>query len=247
MLILLSGDIHGNFQFVHELFETALRSEADTIFALGDFGYWEHTENGRTFLDYVSNLATINNLPFHFLDGNHENHSLLRSTYGPGTPNGVTPEGFWPIRDNLYYSPRGNTWTWGDRKIMTLGGAYSIDINWRKPGLSWWPEEQIDVEEMNRAKAVGKVDIMLTHDCPSATDLQLMMLVRGVDYRNIEESEKNRRKIQAVLETAQPEFLYHGHYHVRHTQVVRHGNGTTLVKGLGCDGMGSDAMLLLAV
>ena len=31
----------------------------------------------------------------------------------------------------------------GGRKILSLGGAASVDREWRVPGVSWWPDEVI--------------------------------------------------------------------------------------------------------
>lgn len=125
--ILVSGDLHGDPQHTLYAFQTAFQAGADAIVQVGDFGYWEHMNGGDAFLDLCSHLATENDLPLYWVDGNHENHTWLRRIYGPGgARHKPTPEGFWEIRPGVYYVPRGTRWVWNDVHLMGLGGAYCV-------------------------------------------------------------------------------------------------------------------------
>ena len=52
-----------------------------------------------------------------------------------------------------------------------LGGAYSVDKDWRIEGESWWPDEQPSEKvkaycEVRLAEADWKVDYVFSHTCP---------------------------------------------------------------------------------
>jgi len=176
-------------------------------------------------------------VPILFLDGNHENHPLLWEKYADSPK---TPEGFWQIRDHLYYAPRGLTWNWGAKKCLALGGAVSIDRCARTPGYSWWATEEISQEEEDKSKAVGKVDILFAHDCPISVDP-----FQNRKVKIYPETEANRRRLERVVEATHPDLLIHGHYHIRYTSTFEHRDGTlTTVDGLAADGEPGTTLLI---
>jgi hypothetical protein len=216
-------------------------NDVDTIFALGDFGYWEHTPHGQWALDEQSRLLQEADVQLYWLDGNHENHTLLRAI-----PWEMDDEGFWIIRENIKYSPRGHDWTWGETHFLTLGGAYSIDKNKRRPGTSWWSEETITDEDVEACYTPERVDIMLTHDLPTGIDMQAIQAYRGFPYQTIPASEDNRNKVRQVVEGCLPTKLFHGHYHLKYEDLLTLENGWEVqVMGLGCDEMGRDSYHIL--
>lgn len=241
--ILIAGDIHGNLHWVDWLYKQAAEYECDAIFQLGDFGYWEHEPKGIRFLDYIERRAAeVFNIPFYWLDGNHENHILLWNKYSE-----TNAEGFVPVRSEVFYSPRGHTWEWHGKKFLTVGGAYSVDINYRTVGKSWWPTESIDNDDVAKASAVGKVDILLSHDVPDGVDIaKHFMLQRGTFLKNIRECERERKQLRRVVDAVEPEIVYHGHYHLRYNDFLTLDNGKVIpVSGLACDEMGNESALVL--
>jgi Icc-related predicted phosphoesterase len=210
MKLLLAGDVHGNNGWWARLMEYATKFGCDTIVQLGDFGYWEHTPEGRLYLDKVSRKAVRAHKLVYFIDGNHENHPMLWSNYPPDA------SGFCEVRENLHYIPRGHSWEWDGRKFLALGGAYSVDVGWRLeeealrsgPRTLWWPTETITGEDRDNAIAAGKVDVMFSHDCPWGVDLPGI----GGDFP---ESDLNRALLREVVCKTRPELLVHGHYHMR--------------------------------
>jgi len=257
--LLVAGDTHGDPQHIMYLFEEAvLRQNVDAIFQVGDFGYWEHESGGSEFLDIISNLATLNDMPFFFIDGNHENHDLLHERYGPGGPqHKPTPEGFWEIRPGLYYVPRGTRWEWSGAKIMGLGGAYSVDVGYRlareggyaAPEWGWteahvrkfgakgprtmvWPDkEEINDEELEKALAdKTPLDVLFVHDKPRASNPDW-------NRKDIAECFPNQDRIQTVVRTLTPKLLIHGHLHYRYTDTIRCGDDDkmTRVEALDCN------------
>lgn len=215
---------------------------------------------GPEYLQITSEFATLNNIPFYWLDGNHENHSWLRMTgqewmklqydgqHAPAAPysESLNDEGFWQIRPNLFYSPRGHRFEWDGVKFMTFGGAFSIDRAWRTIGDSWWWQEEIELEEVTAAlEDPASVDVLLSHDLPNGVDIRAMMAKRGVDYRNIPESERGRLRLRSVLEGVKPIQVYHGHYHINYVQWPDWGYGPVRVEGLDCDGTGKQSWTIL--
>lgn len=226
MRLLLVGDTHGNDRFFAQMCKAAVDQNCQAILQLGDFGYWEHYPQGAGFLKWCQRKLAEAGLECYWLDGNHENHPLLWSTYGPGgNKHKPTKEGFWQIRSNLFYLPRGHRWTWDGVDFLALGGAYSIDKEWRKEGSSWWPTEMITDEDVQTASAGGKADVIVSHDCPVSVDIPS---IQG--YRLYPESSINRQKLEEVVKATRPYFLVHGHYHDRYSSRL------TLPVGVSEDG-----------
>lgn len=226
--ILACGDTHGGLLAVHAALAEAKAGTADWLVQVGDFGYWEHSRHGVEFLDACSLFATRDGVPLVFLDGNHENHPLLWERYADSDK---TAEGFWTIRPNVYYAPRGHRWTWGDKRFLALGGAYSIDRQWRTLGSSYWLTEEISDEDEALAKEGGTVDVVFSHDAPISVDpLRGRSLV-------FPETEPTRRRLERVVEATRPDLLVHGHWHVRYSDTFTHRDGfTTRIEGLNADG-----------
>lgn len=244
MRLLLAGDVHGDGNHLLYLFKMAEQFDADRIFALGDFGFWEHRPDGIEFLQEAELMVDKFGFPLYWLDGNHENHSMLRKVYADK----VVDEGMWEIRPGVLYSPRGNRFTWDGVKFMTVGGAYSIDKNYRRPGTSWWPQETLDNDDVLRAIDDGsKVDIILSHDLPAGIDMAAIMRWRGFDYHTIPDSEQNRRRLRSICDAVLPDFLWHGHYHMNYFQElpIAFGNHLLKVRGLACNDMGQDSWTII--
>ncbi len=209
---------------------------------LGDFGYWEHKNGGPQFLDVVSEFATSENIPFFWLDGNHENHPLLHSQY----KDCETEDGFWEIRKNLYYSPRGHRFEWDGIKFMTYGGAFSIDRAYRKIGESWWWEEEIDPAHVDATLSdTTTIDILLCHDVPKGVDIKSVMSIIGKNFKPIRAADAGKEQLQRIVEALRPKEIFHGHYHVHYTQLVDFGYGPVRVRGLDCENSYQDSWIVL--
>jgi hypothetical protein len=199
--ILVAGDWHRQTWAAADAINLANRLQIDTILQVGDFGYDEARSDGVSFLDFINDYARQHGVTIIWLDGNHENHPLLWSKYANAER---SKEGFWEIRSNVWYSPRANAWEWWGKRLMTVGGAFSIDRGNRVLGSSWWLEEEITLHDVDRARRRGKVDYLFTHDAPTSIPF------RGV---NIHDSYVQRTYIDKILDATRPRALFHGHYH----------------------------------
>ena len=242
MRIMICGDWHGDANHAEYCAIQAREHDAQVIFQLGDFGYWEHVSGGDYYLNTLSVISQTFGLPIAWIDGNHENHVMLREKYT--TPNSL---GFVEIRPGVKYVPRGTVWEWDGVRFLGLGGAFSIDRNWRRVGTSFWFEETLTPEEVAIAiKNVGEgVDVMFTHDVLTGVDLPFIFAKLGKRLTPSRESDINRDLVREVALAAQPKRLYHGHYHVDYTETVVMPYGELVVQGLHCDGSGPRSWTIL--
>ncbi len=168
MAVFLTGDTHGDMDIgkVEELSRTARDrlSRDDFLIVLGDFGLvWRDppSEGEARRLDWLEAQpwTTL------FVDGNHENFDLLYAMPEVPWHGGRVHE----VRPHVLHLMRGERFEIGGHSFFVVGGAHSIDREWRTPQVSWWPQEVPSEEERQRiarrAKTLGNVDYVLTH-CP---------------------------------------------------------------------------------
>lgn len=210
--IMLAGDVHGNGAHLAKLFQRARQLECEKVIALGDFGVWPGSY-GRRYLELASRLTEETGIALWFLDGNHEDHDKLDKVFPDARraqdPD-LTPQP-WPNLPGITYLPRGATWSEHGVTFMALGGAYSVDEEWRTPGVSWWPQEQLKPWQAAEAirRAPAQVHVLLTHDCPTMCFEPQLTLNPKLDAR----SRGNRELVDAVRASVRPPVTVHGHMH----------------------------------
>jgi len=258
--IMLLGDTHGNTKFVvNAVIPAAIEQGVNWIYQVGDFGYWEHTPEGVTYLDEVQEALTGTGINLLFIAGNHDKVSMIPKRYS-------NVAGFYIVRSSIWYAPNGTQWDLDGKSFLALGGAYSIDKNYRLESEEanaqrdattsrlrgeysvnyiiastrsanaetlWFPEEEMTDDELDRILADlrdTKVDVILTHDKPLAANPLVKLLP-------IDECIPNQRRLQKAVNTLQPKLLVHGHLHIRYTDTIRCGDNDvfTRVEGLGAD------------
>lgn len=262
MKILFAGDTHGNYKTIFNVVDEANDKECQAIFQLGDFGYWEHTNDGVKFLDRVGKLAYDMALPIFFLGGNHDNISLLLEKYDERDD-----QNFIQVRPFVYYAPRGHRWTWDGLRFASFGGAYSTDKQWRldkeakkrkriikkntyrepsrrrspnTSGSLWFPEEEMtDIDMDEFLKDTTPVDIILAHDKPRASNPDR-------NRKDFPECWHNQDRLQRAVTTLQPELFLHGHLHYPYVDQILCGDDYkyTTVRGLNADGENGTTMVL---
>ncbi|QLF83398.1 metallophosphoesterase [Rhodococcus phage NiceHouse] len=223
--VVAAGDWHGNKRYALAAIEHTDKIGCKTIVHTGDFGY----HFGTAFLDDLNKELVKRDMYLYFVDGNHENFHVLY-TYE------IAEDGTRPLRDRIIHLPRGFRWVWDDEIWLALGGAVSVDKEWRVPGQEWWSEEQLsfgDVLTASRAEA----DIMITHDCPSGIEIAIIQgNPHGFPANVIREADAHRDTMQLVVNEVKPKLLIHGHYHYKYNDVLIGEDYVTKVHGLDCDG-----------
>lgn len=175
-MIYVTGDIHGDIVSVVEFAQKNKLGKDDYIIIAGDFGVVFHYpdriddyNNDNKKLDALNGLD-VNIL---FVDGNHENFDILNTFPIIDKFGGKVIK----LRDTVYNLKRGEVFVIDGIKILTVGGAKSIDKQNRiiyklKEGVDiWWEGEMLSVEdEKNTFESMDKndwkVDYIITHTCP---------------------------------------------------------------------------------
>ena len=162
--VLFVGDTHAEFAFMNYALKEL---KPDVAIVVGDFGYWKKSDFSETgdetgyFFDSLVNDHT----KVYFCDGNHENHKLLRELVAEhGSDKPIR------IRKRLYFMPRGSSLKLNGKRYLFVGGALSIDKEFREPGKTWFPEEllsETEVKAIMKTVDLDKIDVMVTHTVPS--------------------------------------------------------------------------------
>lgn len=175
MSIYITGDTHGQIDIgkltTKQFPEQKTMTKDDLVIISGDFGgVWDGAGSDR----YVQNWYDDKPFSTAFVDGNHEDHWLLKE-YEVEMWNGGKVH---RITDSIVHLMRGEVYTIQGRKFFVMGGADSVDKQYRKYGISWWPDELPNAAEYenaltNLAAHDFRVDYVVTHDCPTRI-LELM-------------------------------------------------------------------------
>lgn len=101
---------------------------------------------------------------------------------------------------------------WGYDETLNLfwfAGADSIDRHLRREGVSWWRDEELSLDEWQRALDLYeqvRPSLVLSHDGPQ------LFIEAGFGIRD---RSRTRQALQAAYELHQPEAWLFGHHHVR--------------------------------
>ena len=205
-MIYITGDTHGPID-IHKLnkryFDDSTLTKKDYLIICGDFGLvWDKSSEEQFWLNWLNekNYTTL------FIDGNHENHSLLNS-YPVEIWNGGKIH---KIRDSVFHLMRGQVFTINNHTFFTMGGADSVDKDWRTPGKSWWPEEMPSDEEyieanLNLYNYENEVDYIITHTAPTSIVNQLIPEIKPPD--------RLTDFLEDIKKSVKYKHWYFGHFH----------------------------------
>lgn len=241
--IVVAGDWHGRTLWAQKVIweaKTLLADQEDhrVILHCGDFGIWPGP-NGAAYLDTVSLALDQADADLYFVDGNHEDFSILDRHGAPQKAAGV-PVPFAPSV-SLPTSPvkwmwRGYRWTWHGRTWLACGGGVSLDKAARNEGTSWFPQEEITAEQEAAIIAAGPADILVCHDCPAGVRHSFPPPPAWWDLRDLARSDAHQERLQRIVDAVQPRWVIHGHLHRHYARTVDFGYGPVHVTGLNCDG-----------
>lgn len=130
----------------------------------GDFGYvWDGSRTDRYWLDWFESKPWTTC----FVDGNHENHRMLAEFPVVEWSGGRVRA----VRARVLHLMRGEVFNIGGTTVLAMGGAASHDKEYRREGISWWPEELPNETERENCRASleragWKVDYVVTHEAP---------------------------------------------------------------------------------
>lgn len=205
-MIYITGDIHRDFSRIYKL-----KKDSDNmLIVLGDVGInYYLNEEDKNCKEHLKKLK----LKLFCVRGNHEERPEKISTYKEVEMFGgkVFIEEEYP---NLIFAKDGETYNIDGKKILVIGGAYSVDKQYRLlHGYKWFKDEQLTKEEMDTIleKVKGKhFDIVLTHTCPYKYEPREVFM-QGLDQSKVDKSMEHF--LDEIEENISYDKWYCGHYH----------------------------------
>lgn len=180
--VMIVGDVHNDFRKLSNLINT---QKPDLVIQCGDLGYFpKFSHDSRV----QGQMELTNNVDIYFCDGNHEDFESL--------------EGKFEIYEQVYYMKRGNVLTVNGKNILFIGGAESIDKDYRIEGYDWFYNESITQEDIYNLPDVN-IDIVISHCAP--TEFNIPFIKNDIS--------PSRTALSVVLEKYNPCMWYFGHYH----------------------------------
>lgn len=249
-LVALCGDWHGNVRWaVHVLHVLGARG-IKRVLHVGDFGIWPG-DGGKRYLEELAAVCNKYKMSIWVTPGNHEDYTQIEDPEDPdgGTEKQVLRHGHgWSIS----LLPRGYTWEESGRKIVSFGGAPSIDFQMRSEGKDWWPEEMIRDSDLKRLEGRAEgADLMLTHDAPDGGTKAVQDIIdtppgmsmwseAGLTY-----AMGGRMQMNCAVDVVNPKMFVHGHFHVADDRVtyVDTDQDRTYIS-LNCDGAAGNVVVL---
>ena len=240
--VLLVGDLHGNVPALRAAFKTAADYRASAIIQLGDFGFGWDIDGARrcSFSFRAARYAETYGVPLYFLDGNHENFDRLEEiAIDPAT-------GLRPIFDGVTHLPRSSTLTIAGTRFRAFGGAYSVDIDHRTPHKSWWVQETVTDDDVERAIAAGPADVFVSHDVPAGTQDSAGLARKLSEWgpNAALNSLMNQERVRTALIASGARWAFHGHLHEFRECYIDANHSLPYVTGLNCDGLTGNRFLL---
>ena len=162
--VYITGDKHCSFRPFFGLRDKGLIQENDILIITGDAGYvWDE--------EYMTKIRTLEQLfsgTLAFIDGNHENHSILNRL----------PVSFWHggrvhrISDRVFHLMRGEIYEIGGARYFAFGGARTVSRYVEGvEGIDWWTGEEPSPEEIDHGRRqiaahLPDIDYVITHEAP---------------------------------------------------------------------------------
>ncbi len=211
-MVYITGDTHGNFNRIKKFCAENNTTKNDVLIILGDAGINYNLDVQDEYLKLRLSTLPITLFCIH---GNHEERPENIPTYQTSTFfNGEAyTEAKYP---NLIFAKDGQVYNINDKKCLVLGGAYSIDKDYRIAcGAEWFESEQIPDDkkreiEKHLEQYDWKVDYVLTHTCPYNTRPTHLFLC-GVDQSTVDSSMEVW--LQKIADKLDFKRWYFGHFH----------------------------------
>lgn len=207
----ITGDTHGNFNRIDYFCQRFETSKEDILCILGDAGINYYLNKKDYMLKQV-----LQDMPITFfcIHGNHEERPFNISTYITKEWNGGTVyyEEEFP---NILFAKDGEIYNINGKSILVIGGAYSVDKEYRLlKGWSWFKDEQPSKEIVKYIeKQITKqrhFDIVLTHTCPIKTEPRHMFLP-FIDQSKVDKT--TELLLQRIADWITFDNWYFGHFH----------------------------------
>ncbi len=219
-MIFVTGDTHASYD-ISKLSSKNFTlgrhlNKYDYVIVLGDFGLvWDNSSEERYWIKWLSDKpwTTL------FIDGNHENHEKIRAL----TSTKMFGSYVGKVNDSIYHLKRGYIYTIEDLKILTIGGAASVDKAHRIENVTWWADELLSGKDINNAldnlaANDHKVDYILTHTCSQS----IFPFLKLGPWKS---GDPTMKELEGITNGVSYKHWFFGHFHIdgqlsnRHTCV----------------------------
>lgn len=210
--LFITGDCHKQFDRFKRI-PKDYKPEETAIIILGDAGInWHLDVRDNSDKEFLTKLGYT----YYCVKGNHEADPKalmnIMQVFDRDLQNPVLIEPEYP---NIRYLIDGMPYYVKDKKMVVLGGAYSVDKEYRlAEGWKWFSDEQLDAKE--QAKIYEKIkgqhfDYVFSHTCPYSwrpTDKFLPYIDQSkVDSRT-------EHWLEDIKNSITFNHWYCGHYHI---------------------------------
>lgn len=215
-VIYLTGDTHGEFERVAEFCGRMITKTEDVMVILGDAGFNYH-------LNRMDNLgkkfANEQPITWFCIKGNHEKYAGAIESYEEIDAFGGTVyvETEYP---NILFAKDGEVYTFEIesvvKKVLVIGGAYSIDKQYRLAyGHNWFEDEQpsFTVKKLVEDKIEeigGEIDYVFSHTCPMRYEPREWFLS---SYSQDDIDKTTELWLDSIYDKIDTDRWYCGHYH----------------------------------
>ncbi len=215
-MVYITGDTHGDFNRFKCFTKSAQPTSKDVMIILGDVAlnyFDDKRDEGRK--QFVSSF------PFttFCIHGNHELRPEHVTSYQTKEWHGGA---VWyePEYPNILFAVDGEVYDFGGRSCIVIGGAYSVDKQYRLDwGYRWFEDEQPSDEikacvEKQLEDRGWKIDTVLSHTCPIKY-MPTESLMKGLDQSTVDMS--TEEWLDTIEDRLNYREWYCGHFHTAKT------------------------------
>ena len=124
----------------------------------------------------------------------------------------------------------------GEAPIYFVRGGHSIDKEYRKLGLDWWPDEQLSYVKMIEALdayVASKPQIVISHECPKRIIPEVSTLSSWKG--NPIPPSATALLLDKMFDVYKPKYWFFGHYHKSWQAIIEGTNFVCLDELVGYD------------
>ena len=210
--IYITGDTHGDFSRIERFCDRIPTTRDDIMIILGDAGF-NYYRGWRD--EYWKKRMAKLPITIFSIHGNHEIRPANIPMYHTQEWHGgqVYVEDAYP---NLLFGIDGEVYDLGGMQTIVIGGAYSVDKEYRLlRNFGWWPDEQPSAEVKAKVEHVlaernWKIEAVLSHTVPLKYE-PVEVFLSFIDQSKVDKS--TEEWLDGIEERLDYGHWYAGHYH----------------------------------
>jgi len=190
------GDVHGKYRPYKRIIKGVTQS-----IQVGDMGVGFHKVRPPFPDPFLDGVTYDTNPPHYAMTKEGESHRFIRGNHD-------NPE---VCKRQSQWIPDGHV----EGDMMFIGGAVSVDQEFRTEGVDWWRDEELSIKELDdliTKVADIKPRVMVTHEAPEFL-VDGLIIASGRGYK-LDWPSRTRQAFEAMYSLHKPELWIFGHWHV---------------------------------